>query len=324
MTSGSAAIGLAGVAGVLPPRGASLEELAEQGLLSSRPETLRDLGFGVAHVADEVHDAYWLAQAAAEQALADAQVAADEIGLLVYAGGLADSHQIGSLCEAQDHPTLMSRFRYPSGRLQDELRLDRAEVIGVAQQGCASMFAGLRVARNALLSQPDLQHVLCVGVDVLPPRAGKEIVYNVISDAAAAVVVSRDAHRDRWLAYHQLSRGYYWDTPARQAEIIAAYFPTARLAIEELLQGEGLRPDDIDLVIPSGIQRRSWDILLDLVQIPRQRLYEPGASFGHSICADNFLHLARLRRDGAVVSGAKLLLFTYGFGSSWCCLLLEH
>ncbi len=323
-TSGSAAIGLKGVAGVLPPLRLSLEELADQNLLTSSPMALRDLGFAVAHLADETHDAHWLGRTAAEQSLADAQVAAEDIGLLVYAGGLADSHQVGLIGEVRDHATLMRRFRYPSGRLQDELGLDRAEVLGIAQQGCASMFAAIRVARNSLVSQPELQHVLCMGVDVLPPQAGREIVYNVISDAAAAVVVSRNSRQDHWLGYHQLSRGYYWDTPTRQAEIIAAYFPTARLVIAELLERQGLRADDIDLVIPSGIQRRSWDVLLDLVQIPRRRLYEPGESFGHSICADNFLYLERLRRDGVVRAGAKMLLFTYGFGSSWSCLLLEH
>ncbi len=323
-TKGGSSIGLAGVAGVLPPQRVALEDLASRGLLTSSPGVLSDLGFAAAHLADETHDAFWLARTAAERALADAQVPPGEIGLLIFAGGLADSHQVGPLDAVCDHASLMRRFRYPSGRLQDELGLDRAEVLGIAQQGCASMFAAIRAAHNALQSQPELEQALCVGVDVLPPRAGREIVYNVISDAAAAVVVSRDSFRDRWLGYHQLSRGYYWDTPARQAEIIAAYYPTARLAIAELLDRHNLRPDDIDLVIPSGIQRRSWDVLLDLVQIPREKLYEPGESFGHSICADNFLYLERLRREGVVRRGAKLLLFTYGFGSSWCCLLLEH
>jgi 3-oxoacyl-[acyl-carrier-protein] synthase III len=92
----------------------------------------------------------------------------------------------------------------------------------------------------------------------------------------------------------------------------------------ELLKQQGLRPDDIDWVVPSGVQRSSWNILLDLVGIPASRLYDSGESFGHTIVADNFLLLAQMRRQRTVPPKARLLLFTYGFGSSWCSLLLEH
>ena len=319
-----AALGLAGVAGVLPPSRIKLAELAERKLLTTNHESLRELGFSVAHVADEIHNPQWLVKTAAIRALADAQLKAEDIGLLVYAGGLAESHLLVATNAAAEGNSILNRFRYPSGWLQDELALDNAEVVGVAQQGCASMFAAIRIARNSLVAQPELRHALCVGVDVLPENAHREIVYNVISDGAAAVVVSRESARDQWVDFHQISRGYYWDTPARQAEIIAAYFPTARLAINELLARNQLIADDIGLVVPSGIQRGSWDVLLDLVKIPRDRLYDPGESFGHSICADNFVHLERLRRDNSIPPGTKILLFTYGFGSSWCCLLLEH
>jgi hypothetical protein len=40
--------------------------------------------------------------------------------------------------------------------------------------------------------------------------------------------------------------------------------------------------------------------------------------------SDNFLYLETLRQSGAAPPGARLLLFTYGFGSSWCGILLEH
>ena len=327
--STSASIGLKGVSAVLPPRRVTIDELASQGRLTSSSQVLGDLGFAAAHVADETHDAGWLVRTAAKRALADAQVrASGDIGLLVFAGGLADSHQVGPIKSVDDCASLMSRFRYPSGRLQDELGLDMAEVLGIAQQGCASMFAAVRVARNALFSQPDLHHVMCVGVDVLPPDAGREIAYNVISDAAAALIVSRDSTGDRWLGYHQICRGYYWDTPARQAEIIAGYFPMARLAIAELLESPSIcGPMTLIFVIPSGIQRAQLGCACSTSS--RSRDTKPVQTLvnrsGNSICADNFLYLERMRaRKDWFKRGAKLLLFTYGFGSSWCCLLLEH
>jgi 3-oxoacyl-[acyl-carrier-protein] synthase-3 len=292
-------------------------------MIDSAPEDLASFGFQAVHVGDEQHDALWLVAEAARRALEDAGLGPEDIGLLIWASALPRSH-VRDRDSAPGSEDVLSLFRYTSGWLQDELGLDGAQVLAVAQQGCASMFASVRLARAALLAEPELRHVLCVGVDELPPGATREILYNLISDAACAVAVSRDCPRDRWLGYWQISRGYYWDTPARRAEILAAYFPTARLCIRELLEKHGLEPDDIDWVVPSGVQRTSWDILLDLVGIPADRLYQAGESFGHSIVADNFLLLERLRRDGAVSAKSKLLLFTYGFGSSWCSLLLEH
>jgi len=313
-------IGLRGVAGVLAPRQLSLEELASAGRLVSSPQRLRGLGFSHVHVADAEHDLRWLARQAARGALAAALVRPDEIDVLIWASALAADH----LVAADDPEATLNGFRYPSGWLQDEMQLDRAQVLAVAQQGCASLFAALDVARAMLLADAAKQHVLCIGVDVLPPDAPREILYNVISDAACGVVVSRDSPRDRWRAYYQLSKGYYWDTPRMQKEILAAYFPTAKVVIDELLARASLRPNDIALVIPSGVQPGSWQILLDLVGIPPDRLYRPEACFGHSIVADNLILLTEARQRQKLTAGDRILLFTYGFGSSWCCLLLEH
>ena len=53
---------------------------------------------------------------------------------------------------------------------------------------------------------------------------------------------------------------------------------------------------------------------------PHERL----DAFGHTITSDSFIYLQDLRSSGRVPRGSRLLLFTYGFGSSWCALLLEH
>ena len=110
---------------------------------------------------------------------------------------------------------------------------------------------------------------------------------------------------------------------AKQSEIIAAYFPTGRSVIAELLRRTGLRADEVDLVIPTGVNGTSWPILLRLCGIPEERLYQPRRRFGHTIAADSFLMLEEARAAGCLVPGMRVLLFAYGFGSSWCALLLE-
>ena len=77
------------------------------------------------------------------------------------------------------------------------------------------------------------------------------------------------------------------------------------------------------LVIPTGVNASSWPILLRLCGIPQERLYRIGRRFGHTIAADSFLLLEEARASGCLASGMRVLLFAYGFGSSWCALLLE-
>jgi 3-oxoacyl-[acyl-carrier-protein] synthase-3 len=306
-------IGIAGIGTALPERFVPLAELP----LVSSPDSLAAFGFAGAAIAENIAP---LARHAAKQALAHAGARPADIDALLWASALPPAHQRTS---AAADGSVLDGFCYAASWLQDELALDRATVSGIAQQGCAGMFAALRTARALLIAEPDLRHVLCVGVDALPPGACREVLYNVISDAACAVVVTRSAPRFRWLAYHQVSKGYYWDVPARGSEIIAAYFPTAKAVIQSVLVRAGLSPTDIDLVIPTGVNASSWPILLRLCGIPEDRLYQPRNRFGHTIAADSFLLLEEAVAVGAIRPGMRLLLFTYGFGSSWCALILE-
>lgn len=318
-------IGLSGVAGVLAPRRISLGELADRGLLASSPETLTSLGFSHAHVADAKHDTGWLAETAARAALADAQLAPQQIDVLIWASALPENHlRPASAAPATPLDFLLGKFNYHSSWLQERLGLERASLLGNAQQGCGGMFGALRTAHALIASDARVRHVLCVGADVLPPAAPREILYNVISDAAAAVVVSRAATRDRWVAYHQVSKGYYWNVPEKQKEIIASYFPTSRLVIAQLLAHAGLSAADLACIVPTGVSYESWRVLAQLVGISPEKVFRGAQPFGHTIAADNFLHLAEIRSSRRIAPGERLLLFTYGFGSSWSGLVLEH
>ena len=93
---------------------------------------------------------------------------------------------------------------------------------------------------------------------------------------------------------------------------------------EELVAKLAAGAKGYDVMVPTGVNRPSWEILLNLVGISSQRLYQEMESFGHTIMADSFLLLEDLRRRNRVASGSRLLLFSYGFGSSWSALLLEH
>lgn len=312
MTS-SLSIGLRGIGNALPARFVPLEQLP----LRSSPEILAGFGFTGAAIADDLDS---LLLDASRSALSAASLPASEIDALFHVSALASGHLQAS---GSPRGEVLDAFCYCASWLQDALELDRATVTAIAQQGCAGMFSALRQARALLIAEPDIRNVLCVGGDRFDAADQREILYNIVSDAACAVVVSRERTWARWLAYAQITKGYYWDVSAREAELIAAYFPTARAVVAQALARANLRPEDINLVVPTGVNPASWPILLNLCGLTEDKLYEPQSRFGHTIAADSFIYLEEARTRGFLTAGMRILLFTYGFGSSWCALVLE-
>src|SRR5690606_11750501 len=130
---------------------------------------------------------------------------------------------------------------------------------------------------------------LCVSAEFFPREAGREAIFNCTSDAACAVLVSRAGERNRIVAAHHTTKGYYWDAEALHDEIIASYFPTATHVIRRTLDSAGWSADEVDWVIPHNVSLRSWEVLLRLTGLSSARLWSRGVPRdGHTISGDNF------------------------------------
>ncbi|HEV8683560.1 MAG TPA: 3-oxoacyl-[acyl-carrier-protein] synthase III C-terminal domain-containing protein [Actinomycetota bacterium] len=297
---------------------ATLEDLEAEGLLVSPADLLRSFGFDRVRIAESDEERRSLARVAAQNLLEDHDVDPLDIDVLILFGGLPPEP-----APPGEDGELIGRFRYPVGRLQHELGLNRAVAFAIGQQGCAALISALRVARSLLIAE-EARNVLCVGVDVVPPGAAREVVYNVLSDGACAALVSRPWERLRPVAFRQVTKGYYWDSPARRDEIVAAYFPTARNVIREAVGAAGLTLDDLSLVVPDNVSARSWEILLDLLDVPEERAFLGNAARkGHSISADLVVNLKDAMEDRAPEPGAPVALFTFGFGANWGAAVLR-
>lgn len=312
----------------LPHASPSLEELEQRGKLRGPASTLATFGFRTARVAEsESH--VDMALRTTRTLLEETGTSPDDIDLVLYAGALTSSTTMecepapqGSVLQLRD---LMDFFKYPVSRLQSELDLTNAAVAGIDQQGCAAIFSAIRLARATLIAEDDVKTVLCVSADKLPHDASREVVYNLVSDGACAMLLRRNATRNRIIATHQVTKGAFWDSGSLENEIIAAYFPTARTVIEDTLRKAGMTIADIDWVIPHNVSLRSWEILLGLIGCPRERLYSENIGrVGHTIAADNFINLRDATDAGVIRKGDRLLLFTFGYGLNWSCMILEH
>jgi 3-oxoacyl-[acyl-carrier-protein] synthase-3 len=321
-------VGIDAVTYYLPAAAPTLAELEGRGALRGPASTLASFGFERARVA-EFESHVDMAIEAVRALLDETNTSPDHVDLVLYAGALTSSSTMectvppaGSVLHMRD---LMDFFKYPVSRLQSELDFANASVAGIDQQGCAAIFSGLRLARATLLAEPDVRTVLCVSADRLPHGAQREVVYNLVSDGACAMLVRRDAERNHILATHQVTKGAFWDSGSLENEIIAAYFPTARTVIEDTLRKAGVTMDQIRWVIPHNVSLRSWEILLGLIGCPRDKLFSTNiARVGHTIAADNFINLRDATDAGLLRKGDLLLLFTFGYGLNWSCMVLEH
>ena len=279
---------------------------------------LSELGFAYGHLSEAPDDFDQLLARAAAEALADSGHAPDEIGNLFLYSGL--NPRPGPPRDGG----ILGRFRYPVARLADQLQLSHANAMALSQQGCSGLLSAINLAAS-MVAVGDQPAALCVAGDALPKNADREIMYNVMSDAAAAVVVERGSPRNRIVAFHQLGQPAYWDSPHRERELIAAYFPMAQRAICGAVEQAGLRLSDIRWIVPSNVSLRSWTILAELVGIPMSRIWSKNiARVGHTVCCDHVINLCDMSQEGALAWGDHLLLFTFGFGASWTSLILQH
>ena len=319
----SSTIGISGVAYAIPEQGRSLTELATLGQLKSEPALLEQFGFSQVYVA-EAETPYSLALTAAKRLLDEQKVAPASVDALIYCGTPSVAFTAaGSVREAAGRLATTQRFSYPATRLQYDLELDRAATFALDQLACTSLFAAVRLAR-ALIIAGEARRVLCVSSEFFPECAGREAIYNCTGDASCAVLVDDGAERNRIVASMQVTKGYYWDADALTNEIVASYFPTAKHVIAETLGRAGWSPNDVTWVMPHNVSVRSWEILLGLTGIPRDRLWcRNVARIGHTLAGDNFINLRDAMDDGSVRAGDRLLLFSYGYGAHWTALAVE-
>lgn len=309
-------LGISAIEYVLPSRSLSVRELEHAGLLVSRAEQLQNFGFERCYISDESADE--LALRAATALLDNYGIKPESVDLLLYTGAIAPSHHIAG-------EQFLNNFNYPATKLQFELGLTRASVAGISQAGCMGLTYAVKFADDFVRSNAEAQRVLCVSADVLPKGVQREILYNVISDGACALMVTRNSTQNRILAHRSVTKGYYWDCIARKNEILAAYFPTAKNLVQDLLRGAECPPEDLRMVLPHNVSYRSWEILLDLIGLRKEQLFATNISQkGHVIAADNWINLKDATNANLLNPGDKLLAFNFGFGANWAATLIEH
>ncbi|MDX1433570.1 MAG: 3-oxoacyl-[acyl-carrier-protein] synthase III C-terminal domain-containing protein [Gammaproteobacteria bacterium] len=279
---------------------------------------LREAGFESHHVCapdDRVED---LAIRAAREL--DGRL--DTVSVIVYSTCLPLNANVGSARAFEDSRDVKHLMDFAASRLQTACGLGDAQVIGLNQQACTGMLGSIRLARALLVSEPDVGEVLCITADRFPPNAIYEQAYNLISDGAAAVRISRAEQGFRVLTCHQITNGAL--VQASDDETVGTYFNYTHRLIEETLARVGLGIAEIDWIVAQNMNVKAWEILSRLLGVPRERVRSDSlAEVGHVISGDNVINLRQLDESGRIRAGDRVLMVMAGYGMNWQSVLLE-
>lgn len=296
----------------------SVRQSAAAERLVSAVDALQGAGFERHYICTESESGYDLAARAFEAS----GIEAEAVDLIVYSTCLPQNGSCGDSRDFESGGDVKHLMRFPASRLQGEFGMHRATTIGLNQQACTGMLGALRIARNMLRAEAELQRVLCITADRFPPGAKYEQAYNLISDGAAACQVSREPAGLRLRDVHHISNGAMVGASGEQSA--ASYFSYSCRVIEELLERTGIHIRDVRWVVPQNVNRTAWQVLCDLLNLdPSQAYCPPTAALGHVISADNIINLADLCNSGLLRSGDRILTFMAGYGSHWQCAMLE-
>jgi 3-oxoacyl-[acyl-carrier-protein] synthase-3 len=284
-----------------------LSQLAELGV---EPEILELLAAGGLEMYACTRDsAAELARACMRDTLDRTGCAPGEVDAVLFAN---ESAWTGA--EAGPEPAVDVRRAFY--RVLHELGLERAFPLGLGMSGCASMLAGVAMARGLILGG-ELRRILVVGSDrrddrrrLIPPAVG------VISDGAASCLVSAGAtsgfaveafcqHANLALHAHDLASDF------------GAYLLEMGKSVRELgarmraLTGRG--PEQYRRLVVNNYGMSTMRAFTVQLGFRLDQLYRTNAArLSHVAAADVVINLADLEAAGQLNDGDRVMAFASG------------
>jgi 3-oxoacyl-[acyl-carrier-protein] synthase-3 len=308
---------IVGVGAYRPSRVVTNEEICT--LIDSNDEWIRERsGIVSRRWAAEDESVVDMAVAAGGKALANAGVAADEIGLVLVA-------------------TVTHPFQTPAAAAEVAYRLGAVHAAAAdLSAACAGFCYGVAIASDAVRSG-SADHVLVIGVEKLTDfvdKSDRSTVF-LFADAAGAAVVGPAAEpgigpvawgadgsqldaivqapswaelrtdpTQRWPAFTmQGQQVFRW--------VVRQMIPVARKAMDLA----GVRPSDLDAFIPHQANMRITDAMIKALKLPSGiPVARDIADSGNTSAASIPLATARMLESGEVKSGGTALLIGFGAG----------
>lgn len=312
---------IVGTGSYLPPRIVSNDELARdlasRGVETSDEWIVSRTGIRQRHIASPEETTSVLATHAARKALADAQVDASEVDLIILATSTPD-------------------FIFPSTACQVQAGIgNRGAAAFDVQAVCSGFVYGLTTA-DSFVRAGRSRCALVIGAEVF----SRILDWNdrgtcvLFGDGAGAVVIkaadepgieAAQLHADGSLTNilcvaGQINAGQVTGDPFLRMDGQAVFKQAVSVleqSARDTLMEAGLAVDDVDWVIPHQANLRILTFLARKLAIPMERVVVTVDQHANTSAASVPLALDHARHDGRIKAGDRVLLQGVGGGFTW-------
>lgn len=272
-----------------------------------------------------------LAHKAAQAALANAGVALAEIDLLILATCTPDSplpsastvlHRKLGLgpCACFDLSAACSGFLYALETADAMLRTGRyrrALVVGADKLTSITDYQD----RTTCVLFGDGAGAVVLGLE---PGAGRGIIGTKLyadGNSGDLIKIVSGGSRQPASADTVARREHYLQM--RGKEVFKLAVTAMQDAAVELLEKNGVSPDQVKLLIPHQANQRIIDAIAQRMKLPPERVFMNLERFGNTSAASIPLALDEARRTGRLASGDYVLFVAFGAGLTWASALIR-
>src|SRR3989344_346257 len=260
-------IGITSLAYNFPKLRVSIDNLYKKHKLISKSKTLKDFGFKYIRTCKNEEEFDDLLLKTAKTVLNSSEARKEDIELLLLYRGIQNK-----LNKKEKKTSDLSVFKYNSAKLNYDLGLKKASTLAISEQGCSGILSIIDLAFHYINSS-NKKSILCLAGDMLNSSSKREIIYNVMSDSTCGFMIKENSPKNIIKSFHQITHSYYWDTPLREQEVLAAYFPMAKQAILAALEKANLSIENVSWFVPHNVNIKSWEILSKLIGISKNKVW---------------------------------------------------
>lgn len=325
-------IKISGVGAHVPPKVLSNEDLARM-VDTSHEWIMKKTGIAERRISEPSEAPSDLGYRAALTCLKRAGVDPSNVDLIVVACATPDQSQPAVACLIQE-------------------KLGIADCLCPAfdvNSVCSGFVFALNVAQGMMLSNPRYHNVLVIGTDafskIIDWRDRRTCIF--FGDGAGAVLLSRTAEREQRIHFRLGTDG----RGSRHIEVKAGgtRMPVTREVLEKrlntfgmdgpkvwefaldtvprsirsLVEGQGLRLADLDLVVLHQSNLRMIEAIMSSLGLSMAQTVTTIEKYGNTAAASIPITLDEAYESGRLRRGSRVLLCGFGGGLSWGTALLE-
>ena len=212
-------------------------------------------------------------------------------------------------------------------KLKQRLGAVGAKVVHLSQLNCTTGIYAIEIARQIVQRRPEAEVLVMCGELARP--SGTKVITNVVvmGEAIASCLVKAEGGLVIG-ASSFATEGRFHESedmaPDLHKKYENSYVDNMAATINRSLEAGGITAGDVGAVFPHNVNRLSWNGVLELSGIERDRLRaETLDEYGHCFTSDPLINLHRSISDGRGVPDRSLLCAS-GVGATFGSMVLER